>query len=71
MDFILSLAIMLIVARIFGEITKRMNLPALIGYLIAGIQGALADMEKKVYYINHAFRSTRCKNSMCGTPWWG
>lgn len=37
MEFLISLAVMLIIARIFGEITKRMNLPALIGYILAGV----------------------------------
>lgn len=37
MEFLLSLAIMLIVARIFGELAVRIRLPALLGYIIAGL----------------------------------
>jgi Kef-type K+ transport system membrane component KefB len=37
MNFLLSLAVMLIAARIFGEVFERVNLPAILGYIVSGI----------------------------------
>ncbi|MCK4497564.1 MAG: cation:proton antiporter [Candidatus Aenigmarchaeota archaeon] len=37
MNFLLSLAVMLIAARIFGEIFERVNLPSILGYMVSGI----------------------------------
>lgn len=37
MNFLLSLAVMLIAARIFGELFERIKLPAVLGYMVSGI----------------------------------
>jgi Kef-type K+ transport system membrane component KefB len=37
MNFLVSLAVMLIAARIFGEVFERISLPSTLGYIVSGI----------------------------------
>ncbi|MCD4740688.1 cation:proton antiporter [archaeon] len=37
MEFLLTLVLLLILAKIFGEIAERLNFPSVLGYLVAGM----------------------------------